>query len=262
LSKIIKASRIKGEYKLSDIEVGQADCEDKKAVNPYNRKQSSESDQEISENIKKGRSRADEIIAEARDEASKIKNNAEKQAKNIKEQASDEGFEQGYQEGKNEGFAEGKKEGYEAGLQQLSESLTTLNLVINETKKELEDEIKQFPAEVIKLSSQIASRVVNFEIEINPELINNIIIDILEEIGTAHGDILIKVNPVLIEYIEEAKVDSNLDQQVFEITGDDKLKTGDCVIETEFGGKDATLSNKFDLIEKKLYQGAGYDGES
>ena len=72
----------------------------------------------------------------------------------------------------------------------------------------------------------------------------------------------IKVSPEVVDYIEQARVDSHLGEQDLEIIDDTNLNPGDCIIETEFGGKDATLSNKFDLIEKKLYQGAGYNEES
>ena len=262
MSKIIKASRIKGEYKLSDIKINttsnkKEDKEVRQSDNSYKKEK-----QEISEEIKQAQNRAEEIITRAQNESEEIKQKAQQEAEKIKEQAREEGYNQGYQKGKENGFTEGKEEGYEAGMEELTASIETLNQVIGKTRNELEDEIKQLPAEVIELSSQIASRVVNAEIELNPELINNIIIDILEEIGSAHEEILIKVSPELIDYIDRAQLDSNMAEQSLEIVGDNKLKPGDCIIETEFGGKDATLANKFDLIEKKLYQGAGYDEKS
>ena len=262
MSKIIKASRITGEYKLSDIKIEKKKDENKKyKYNDEDQMKNNENNVN-DEKIVDAEKKAEEIIADAQNNAEKIIEQSKEKAEEIKEQAEKEGYDSGYQKGYDEGHKKGIEDGRNKVNDELEKKMQELNEILNEVESHFEEELERLPIEVINLSLDIASRILRKEIHVEPELINNIIFDILEEIGAAHEEIVIKVSPEMVDYINTVKIEKFLGQQSAEIVADSSLNEGDCVIETEFGGKDATIENKLDLIEKKLYQGAGYDEES
>lgn len=84
----------------------------------------------------------------------------------------------------------------------------------------------------------------------------------LSSISNNHTEIKIKVIPELIEYIDEVEIESFLGEKNVKFIGDSSLEKGDCIVKTDFGGKDGTLTHKLELLEKELYKGIGSNGET
>ena len=260
MSKIIKASRITGEYKLSDVKIEKKIQKKNTDIDKLNEnKNESNKNNKLNKIQKRIKNRKDKIITEAEEEAKKIIENAKKDASKIKEKAEKEGYDNGYQKGKDEGYEEGLEQGYEEAKNKAQQKLKDLNTISHKIDDYFERELENLPAEIIELAVKIASKIVNKELDFNPELINNIIFDLLEEIGETHQDIVIKISPDLENYINEVDIENYLNHESMEFIADESLSAGDCIIETEYGGKDATIENKLELIEKKLLQGAGYN---
>ena len=116
----------------------------------------------------------------------------------------------------------------------------------------MESEKEQLPTKVINLAIKIASKILNVKLEIEPEIINDIVKDMLDKMVDGFEKIKIKVKPNLIEYINETEIERNKPDSNLEFIPDDSLKKGDCVIETNYGGKDGTLENKLNLIKNQL----------
>lgn len=259
MSKIIKASRITGEYKLSDVKIEKQINKPKKKRKKLSEKKNNNNNQKLSKIQQRIKNRKDKIIAEAEEKADQIIADANEKASKIQEKAEKEGYDNGYQKGKEDGYEEGFEKGYEEAKSEAQTKIEELNKLLEKVDKHFEEELEKLPVEVIELSVKIASKIVNKKINFNPELINNIIFDLLEEIGDAHQDVVIKISPDMEKYINEVDVENKLNHENLTFVADEKLLDGDCIIETEYGGKDATIENKLELIENKLLQGAGYN---
>ena len=261
MSKIIKASRITGEYKLSDVKIEEK-IDKEEESNEFSENINKKGDNNLTKIQQRIKNRKDKIIANAEEKADEIIDNAKEEASKIKEKAEKEGYDSGYQKGQKEGYEEGFENGYEEAKSRAQEKLDKLNEISNKIDDYFEGELDSLPAEIIEMSVKIASKIVNKKLEFNPELINNIIYDLLEEISDAHQNITIKISPDMEKYINEVDIENQLNQESLEFVADETLADGDCIIETDYGGKDATIENKLDLIEKKLLQGAGYNEKS
>lgn len=254
MSKIIKAFEITGEYRLSDVKINN---DSKNSYNTYgqnNLKKKSVGhsdfnlDGNINEQLGRARQQAEEIISAATKKAAKIIEDAEKEAQTIQEKAYEKGF--------NQGQKEGRQQGYKEGMQQIQENTASMNDKLDQARKDLKKQKQELPQTVINLAVQIAGRVVNTGLDINPGIINNIIIDMLEDVGSNYDNIIIKVNPDFIQHINEFEIESRFTEINLEFEGDSTLEYGDCVLETEFGGRDGTVENKLDLLEQQLYKEA------
>lgn len=259
MSKIIKASRITGEYKLSDVKIEDKIKKENEESNKFSENKNKSDSHNLSSIQQRIKNRKDKIIADAEEKAEEILDQAKEEASKIKEKAEKEGYDSGHQKGKEDGYQEGFEKGYQEAKAEAETKIENLDEITKKVDEHFEEELEKLPAEVIELSVKIASKIVNKKINFNPELINNIIFDLLEEISETHQDIVIKISPDMEKYINEVDIENQLNQESLEFVADETLRDGDCVIETEYGGKDATIENKLELIEEKLLQGAGYN---
>ena len=247
MSKVIKSSQITGEYKLSDTKA--LDKKRKKAEKI--RRELENKNKEIKTNkeeiISRAREEAEEIIAEAQEEAALIIDKAKEKKQEIYNQAQEEAKEIGYQEG----FKEGKKSGEEFIKEECKTHIDSLHNILADAEDEIENEINRIPLKVTELSIDIAEKIVQASLDLDPELILPIVKDCLNQVGIRHNRVEIRVSPELIDLtadiIEDYKGKFDL-----EIIVDSSLEPGDCLIETEFGGKDATLDNKLKQLRKAL----------
>jgi len=256
LSKVIKASQITGEYKLEESSYLK---KREQLEEEYSREDETNSDKLTDDETEL----IDEIILEAKAQAAAIIEEAQNDAKSIKdemdretEEAYQKGFEKGYQEGLEKGAQEGEKK----TLNELNILLESFDNIIRTTKNELDNSIEDLQADLINMAVQISRKIVGTQMELNPQLINEIVFDMLRVL-TDIEELNIHIDGHLMQYINVEEFKSEFMKQTINFIGDNNLKPGDCIIETNFGGKDATIENKLNLLERELLKGAGFNEE-
>ena len=156
----------------------------------------------------------------------------------------------GYQEGMEAGLAEGRQAG-ETQLQQMIEALKFqfVDLVRLRRKVMLDME-----PEIVKLSWEIAKRVVGDELKSNREVIVGIVRSALATLGE-RDEINIRVNPQEFETVKghqkalEAMIEG---LKKFVIQADGAIEPGSCSIETNLGNVDARIETQFEAIRLGL----------
>jgi len=243
LSKIIKASQIIGKYKLSNEPNEEfAKSEEQKETDQKGKEEqekvSEESKKEQSKNIiKEAEKKAEQIIQEAKAEKAKVED--------IKKEA--------YQDG----FAKGKEAGLQQANQKIQEVVNTLHHEIEQLNDQYDQEINQLQPTLINIATKMACKIINHKIEESPEIINNIVEDVLADLSNNHQQFVINVNPEILPYLSKSELKTNFPESKFEFNADDSLQKGDCVVNTNFGGKDAYLVEKLDRLEKQIKKEMG-----
>ena len=177
------------------------------------------------------------IIAEARQEARKIKENAYQ-----------EGFAQGLAEGRNTGHAEGRKEAWSTFLP-LEDTLRNL---IEQIEQVQEDILNKQEQEILDLCIKMAQKIIHTEISQNPKLILANLREGLKSIGH-HKVTAIRLNPrdlELIRDMRESISQSILNLEGVALEGDPGILAGGCLIQTELGYVDATMETQIQELEK------------
>lgn len=247
-SNIIKSSKITGEYRLSEKKARKKQKKNKE-------KRGREKEQELDKELKSRRDKilaeaereAEEILAEAREQADTIITEAEAEAEKIKAEAVEKGEEEGFAEG----YEQGEKKAREDIRQEFKDSLAAVKEAVEKTEEQLAAEMDRIPGDVVDLSLQIAERIVQASLEVEPELIIPIVEDCLEEVGLNHNKLTVKVAPGVDVYLSELSYPQAANTDI-EIVPDSNLDRGDCLVETEFGGRDASIENKLNLLRKQL----------
>ena len=146
-------------------------------------------------------------------------------------------------------------EGYKTGIEKAESDINNLQ---EEIKKYMsaKDEVFQYIApDILEISYDIAKKIIKQEIETNPQVIFNTIIDILKNVSKGEPKITIKVNPDDVKFIKEQlpeKIETlNIDSKIG-IVSDPSLKKGDCKFYTNNGVVDATINTQLEIIHKAL----------
>ncbi|RAK08895.1 flagellar assembly protein FliH [Halanaerobium saccharolyticum] len=241
MSKVIKASKVTGEYKINQKPktLSFKDNDSQGDSNLTNNKKVKKQQQVIG----KAEQEAEEIIKNAEAEAKKIIENAKKEKEDILANK-----DQIYNEIKSDAKAEGL-ENAEAEIDRLKKELASL---ISGFEEEFSREKDRIRTDIIELAVKIASIVIDVKLETEHEMINNIISDMLSKIDDNHRDIVVRVNPQLLPYIEENRFYEHINQKNIEFVSDPELKKGDCIVETSLGGKEGSLEHKLDQIKTEL----------
>lgn len=195
----------------------------------------------------------EEILASEK-KAKSIIEAAEKKAKQIIQEAESEKKsiinekDQIYSELKTKAETEGLKEA-QAEVDKLKSDLANL---ISNFEAEFSREKDRIRKDIVELAIKIASIVIDVKLEVEADIINNIIADMLNKIDDNHNDIVVRVNPELIPYVAENQFYQHINKKNIDFVSDPELKKGDCVVETNLGGKEGSLEHKLDLIKTEL----------
>ena len=151
--------------------------------------------------------------------------------------------------------ANAQKEGYESGIQKANEDLETLRETLQGFIDAKQEIYQVLAPKILEISIDIAQKVVKKEIEQDPQVILNIIFEILDGLSIEEPKININVNPTEVDLLK-AEVPDYLhglgSEAKVNIIGDESLEVGDAVIHTLNGVIDATIPTQFDIIKEAL----------
>jgi flagellar assembly protein FliH len=152
--------------------------------------------------------------------------------------------EQAYQDG----FNEGKQAGEQQAAQYVTEALTKLN----EIAVAFPTAVKKNEERLVTLALEIAKKIIQDEIAIQPELVQRTVETSLKRVSDLE-QVVVKVNPLDLDLIlpkQETFKQIVPDVQNFSIEGSHTIPRGGCVIETNSGSINATLNAQLSIIEE------------
>lgn len=181
------------------------------------------------------------LLENAKEEAELIIREAQAMAEGIKAKAKEEGYDEGYGHG-----IQAVKDELEAGQKALEEEAKALMAAYDEKLREAEPEMAKIIAELVNgMVGHYAK---------NPDVIIFLIKLALSEV-TTFGNFMLKVSPEDFEYVmaHRDELTEGLSNRVsVEVLKDPRLDPMDCLIETDYGNIDGSLSLRLDSLNKEL----------
>jgi len=191
--------------------------------------------------------RAKSIVREARLEAEEIVSAAVQEAEDIRRTA--------YEEGHAEGAREFGVRSAECGVR-LEETLADIGRQLDEFWISTEQEL-------LKLSVDIARKIVHREINENQESVLSTVKIALYQLRDRQS-LKLRVNPAEYELLREHKEEimSSCDgMRSLEILEDRRVEQGGCLIESDSGSLDARIETQLKEVERALLE-AAHDGRN
>jgi len=239
LSNIIKGSSVK----LNREQIVHIDISDK-PIEDIILEEDDNSLEIIKENIVlKAKQDAQRMIHEAEKRAAEILEQAKKDAMFAKLKIEEEGRQQGYQEGFRQGTEESKKLIHQAKLE------------LENALKEKERMIREIEPRVVDIIISISKKILDHAVSINKQSIVYLIRKGLSELKDRSENVVVKISETDYASLMESNEDP---LSSFGVTGkidvvkDSSLKTGDCIIETQYGNIDCSLGTQFEGLKQEL----------
>ena len=107
----------------------------------------------------------------------------------------------------------------------------------------------------MEISVDIAKKIIKKELETDPQLIINTIVDVLKTVSKNEPKITIKVKPQAVQFIKDTLPNVTYQYGIeakINILADPAIEEGGCVFQTNNGIVDASIDTQLEIIRKAL----------
>lgn len=149
------------------------------------------------------------------------------------------------------------KEGYNAGIEKAQGDIMQLKSAIEDFLKAKQEVFEYIAPDILEISIDIARKIVKHEIEQNPQLILNTILDVLKTISKDESRITLKVNPAQLSLVKDniPEIISSIGLETkTNVIADDTIELGSCIVQTSNGIVDASINTQLEII-KEAFKG-------
>lgn len=202
-----------------------------------------------------------QLLARSRAEAQRILDDAQQEASRIIESAAEIGEKQGYDEGMKRGLSEGRDQGREeakhAHAKEIQQLIARWTKAVDAWEAARRDLLLEAREDVIALAIALAERVTHRQIAAQPELIADQIAETLALVGR-RSKAVVRIHPddraILTDVLEDivARVDSCAEATIVD---DPAIARGGCIVTTDGGHIDASISTQLDRLAETLLPG-------
>jgi flagellar assembly protein FliH len=161
-------------------------------------------------------------------------------------------------------YDRGYQEGLELSAGQYCLAIKQLEDLMNGLRDEREAFFSRAEPQVVKLSVEIAEKILRHELETKPEAVLDIVkIALLQLVGT--DSIVLRVSPHDAEVIKQHRdvlEDAAGGVRRIEIIEDRRVDQGGCIAECSSGSLDARLSSQLSEVNRALTEATGDDRDA
>jgi len=194
-----------------------------------------------------------EIVEDAKRKSKDIIKNAQHEASVILEQALAKASAE-TERIKTEATREGYQQGYSAALGKAAAEARNIRgqarKVLEQTEKVRTDQINQLKDEILNLSLEIAEKFIQRQLELQPNTVLDISREAIQLVSNRQL-VVLWVHPDELEICsnnQDSLMTALPPKAKLQIMTDDSIKKGGCIIETDFGRVDATVTARWENL--------------
>ena len=147
------------------------------------------------------------------------------------------------------------EEGYRAGLEKCSADLEQFRQALNSFMNAKKDVFEYIAPDILEISVDIAKKIIKKEVESDPQVLINTIVDILKTVSKNEPKIVIRVRPQAVQFIKDTipniTYQYGIDSKI-NIVADPSVEEGGCIFQTNNGIVDASIDTQVEIIKKAL----------
>ena len=149
------------------------------------------------------------------------------------------------------------EEGYSAGVAKAVSDLDVFRTEISHFMSAKQEVFEYIAPDILEISVDIAKKIVKKELQSDPQIIINTIVDVLKTIAKSEPKITIRVKPQAVQFIKDTipniSYQYGIDSKI-NIVADPSIDEGGCVFQTNNGIVDASIDTQLEII-KKAFEG-------
>ena len=147
------------------------------------------------------------------------------------------------------------EEGYRKGLEQATTDMDAFRNGLKSFMSAKEEVFEYIAPDILEMSVSIAKKIIKKEVESDPQVIINTIIDVLKTVSKNEPKINIRVKPQAVAFVKDAIPDISYQYGIdakINIIADPSIEDGGCVFQTNNGIVDASIDTQLEIIKKAL----------
>ncbi len=147
------------------------------------------------------------------------------------------------------------EEGYRAGLEKCNADLEKFRQSLNAFMNANKDVFEYIAPDILEISVDIAKKIIKKEVDADPQILINTIVDILKTTFKNEPKIVIRVRPQAVQFIKDTipnmTYQYGIDSKI-NIIADPSVEEGGCIFQTNNGIVDASVDTQIEIIKKAL----------
>jgi len=147
------------------------------------------------------------------------------------------------------------EEGYNLGLEQAKNDIENVKNTLKNFMNAKNEVFEYIAPDIMEISVDIAQKIIKKELESDPQLIINTIVEVLKLISKNEPKVTIKVRPQSVSFIKDTipniTYQYGIDTKI-NIVSDPSIEEGGCILETNNGIVDASIDTQLEIIKKVL----------
>ncbi len=147
------------------------------------------------------------------------------------------------------------EEGYRKGLEKASADLDEFRASVKDFMSAKENVFEYIAPDILEISVDIAKKIIKKEVETDPQVLINTIVDVLKTVSKNEPKINIRVKPQQVAFIKDSIPDITYQYGIdakINIISDPSIEEGGCVFQTNNGIVDASVDTQLEIIKKAL----------
>lgn len=147
------------------------------------------------------------------------------------------------------------EEGYRLGLENAGADLEMFRNQLSQFMNAKKDVFEYIAPDILEISVDIAKKIIKKELESDPQVLLNTIVEVLRTISKSEPKITIRVRPQSVQFIKDTipniTYQYGIDSKI-NIVADPSIEDGGCVFQTNNGIVDASIDTQLEIIKKAL----------
>jgi len=147
------------------------------------------------------------------------------------------------------------EEGYRKGMEEAAADLEVFREQLSQFMSAKKDVFEFIAPDILEISVDIAKTIIKKELESDPQVLINTIVDVLKTVSKSEPKIVIRVNPQSVQFIKDTipniTYQYGIDSKI-NIVADPSIEDGGCVFQTNNGIVDASIDTQVEIIKKAL----------
>ena len=147
------------------------------------------------------------------------------------------------------------EEGYRQGLEKANSDLDVFRAQLAQFMSAKKDVFEYIAPDILEISVDIAKKVIKKELESDPQVLINTIVDVLRTVSKNEPKISIRVRPQSVQFIKDTipniTYQYGIDSKI-NVISDPSIEEGGCVLQTNNGIVDASIDTQIEIIKKAL----------
>lgn len=147
------------------------------------------------------------------------------------------------------------EEGYRKGMEQANADMETFRNSFSEFMNAPKNVFEYIAPDILEISVDIAKKIIKKEVESDPQVLVNTIVDVLKTVSKSEPKINIRVKPQAVQFIKDTlpniTYEYGIDAKV-NIIADPSIEEGGCIFQTNNGIVDASIDTQLEIIKKTI----------